>query len=97
MKCAKAGMHRARLLGFDTPEVFSPKCTSDWFRGMQATWYLRYLLWSASHIRTAIDGEDRYGRKLVTLFINSVDAARLMQRAEMARSYHGGIREGWCS
>ncbi|MFN6978163.1 MAG: thermonuclease family protein [Gemmobacter sp.] len=94
--CPDTGAARARLTGFDAPEVFSPGCRAEWQAGMAATLALRRMLWSASDIRVVRQGADRYGRILVAAFIDGEPLSRRMIAAGHARPYAGGRRTGWC-
>lgn len=94
--CPGQGIERARLMGFDTPEVFSPRCASELWAGTQATWALQRRLWSADKVAIAFRGRDRYGRRLAILWVDGVNIARPMIEQGYARPYHGGHRRGWC-
>ena len=94
--CPDRDETRGRLVGFDTPEVFSPECASEWRRGVAATAYLRREIWAAEEIETRARGTDRYGRLLVTLYLDGADVAGRMVASGHARVYHGGARESWC-
>ncbi len=89
------GLHRARILAYDTPEL-SARCTSELVKAVAATWYLRWQLWRAGKITVRIDGNDRYGRKLILLLVDGEGVARRMVNAGLARWYDGGRRAGWC-
>ncbi|MCA0921064.1 thermonuclease family protein [Pseudooceanicola nanhaiensis] len=94
--CPGRGLESARLRGFDTPEVFSPQCTSEWVRGTQATVHLRFLLLRAGTVTIVKEGTDRYGRALVKLWVDGTSVATHMIEAGLARPYSGGRRAGWC-
>lgn len=94
--CAGDGMISARLLGFDTPEKYSPGCLSEFVAAEQASWALRMLIRKADRIVLRREGTDRYGRLLVRMELDGVDLARLMIRAGHARLYSGGPRGSWC-
>ena len=94
--CPEDGLESARLLGFDTPEKFAPKCLAEFVAAEKASWALRTLIQKADRIRLEQDGTDQYGRALVRLEVDGVDVARLMIRAGHARAYGGGPRGGWC-
>ncbi|WP_135503473.1 thermonuclease family protein [Roseovarius aestuariivivens] len=96
MYCPGRGMEKARLIGFDTPEIFSPRCASELYRGLRAKWALRAMLWQADRISIVRQGEDRYGRALVFVALDDVPVARRMIDADHARAYAGGQRAGWC-
>lgn len=94
--CPEDGMVSARLLGFDTPEMYSPRCVAEFVASEKAAWHLRALIQGAERMTLAMQGTDRYGRALVRLEINGVDVARLMIRDGHARQYSGGLRGEWC-
>ncbi len=94
--CPEEGMQSARLLGFDTPEKYSPKCLGEFLAAERASWHLRALIQGADRLSLTQEGTDQYGRALVRLELDGVDVARLMIRAGHARQYGGGLRGGWC-
>lgn len=96
LACPESDATRGRLVGFDTPEVFSPACPAEWRAGVAATIALRRAIWSAGRIETEDLGEDRYGRRLVRLRLDGEDVSDWMVEAGHARVYDGGRREGWC-
>lgn len=87
---------RARLVGFDTPELFSPNCAWEAQQALKAKWRLRLLIWDADDLLVVRKGRDRYGRALVALGLDGVPVARSMIETGLARPYHGGRRAGWC-
>jgi len=87
----------ARIRGYDTPEVFSPKCTSEALRGTAATFRLRAILWSADTLTMDAYGEDRYGRLLIDMRADGRKVSSLMIETGLARPYDGGQRQGWCN
>jgi endonuclease YncB( thermonuclease family) len=94
--CPGRGLVSARLLGFDTPEVYSPKCVGEWWAGTRASWALSRHLWFADDVKIVLSGSDRYDRHLATLFIDGRNIASTMISEGHARPYSGGGREGWC-
>lgn len=94
--CPEDGIQSARLLGFDTPEKYAPKCLAEFVAAEKASWHLRALIQKANRLSLGFDGRDQYGRALARLEIDGVDVARLMIRAGHARTYGGGLRGGWC-
>ena len=94
--CPGRGLQSARLLGFDTPELYSPRCFREWWAGTKASWALSKNLWFADEVNIVLSGTDRYNRRLATLFIDGTNLSRLMVDAGHARPYAGGKREGWC-
>ncbi|MGL5010375.1 MAG: thermonuclease family protein [Paracoccaceae bacterium] len=92
--CA-GGIERARLEGFDAPELFSPGCLGELVAAQKAKWVLRgHLL--AEGVRLERGGLDRYARRLVTVWVGDAPLAQMMVEAGHARSYAGGTRGGWC-
>lgn len=95
--CPEDGMVSARLLGFDTPEKYAPKCVEEFVAAEKASWALRTLIQKADRISLTHEGTDQYGRSLVRLDLDGVDVARAMIRAGHARQYAGGLRGTWCT
>jgi len=95
--CRGRGLFKARLTGFDAPEVFSPSCASEFAAGMAATWHLRRILFDADTIAVGFSGRDRYGRDLVSLAVDGRPVAGRMIADGHARAYGGGARGGWCA
>lgn len=94
--CPAKGITSARLVGFDTPELFSPRCPSELTRAIAAKWQLRLLLWRADEVTVVKQGTDRYGRSLVRVWTDGTSVVHHMIAAGYGRSYAGGKREGWC-
>jgi micrococcal nuclease len=95
--CPEDGMQSARLLGFDTPELYGPRCMAEFVAAQKASWALRTLIQRADRLELTHRGTDQYGRALVLLQVNGVDVAREMIRAGHGRPYGGGLRGTWCS
>jgi micrococcal nuclease len=96
LMCPEEGMQSARLLGFDTPEKYSPKCVAEFVAAERATWALRTLIQKADRLKVTHDGRDQYGRALIRLELDGQDVADRMIRSGHARSYGGGPRGSWC-
>lgn len=94
--CPEDGMTSARLVGFDTPEKYSPRCLDEFVAAETASWALRTMIQKADRIGLTHQGTDRYGRVLVRLELDGVDVARSMIRAGHARPYGAGPRGSWC-
>jgi micrococcal nuclease len=94
--CPATGIERARLVGYDAPELFSPKCMGELVAAQQAKWALRGLLLGTAQLRLERAGTDRYDRRLVTIYLGPVPLARKMIHGGYGRSYSGGARDGWC-
>lgn len=97
LHCKHRGLLRARLVGFDTPEVFSPKCAYEAWRGQAATWELRRLLFNAKTATYIFQGLDRYGRSLISVYLDGKSLALSMVGSGHAVAYDGGARKNWCS
>ena len=95
--CPGRGLMKTRLKGFDTPEVFSPRCISEWTSGTAATWHLRRILFGADKITVGFSGTDRYGRQLASLAADGRSVAGRMVAEGYARPYDGGQREEGCN
>jgi micrococcal nuclease len=96
MACPGTGEVKARLLGFDTPEVYSPGCREELAAGRQATALLREVLRSGPITEARFEGHDRYGRELVRLQVGGQDVARQMIASGYAVPYSGGRSPDWC-
>ena len=96
MRCPARGMFRARLVGYDAPEVFSPACDEEREAGREATRALRAMLEEAEDLDFAFGEADEYGRTLVTLTADGADVARSMIAAGHGRRYQGGEGPDWC-
>jgi endonuclease YncB( thermonuclease family) len=94
--CGEEGLQSARLLGFDTPEKYSPRCVAEFVAAERASWALRTLIQKADRLTLTRDGVDQYGRALVRLELDGQDVADRMIRAGHGRRYGGGPRGGWC-
>ena len=87
-----------RLLGFDTPETFQPKCERERVLGFTAKARLRALLDNAANVTLRSSGRsDRYDRQLASLQIDGVDVGDLLISENLARPYRGGQRTSWCN
>lgn len=94
--CPEDGMGSARLVGFDTPEMYAPRCLGEFVAAQKAAWALRTLIQKADRIGLTHQGTDKYGRALVLMEIDGIDVARLMIRDGHGRQYSGGLRGVWC-
>lgn len=94
--CSGRGFLSGRLTGFDAPELFSPKCFSEFAMALRAKWALRWILLTTEDITVVREGTDRYERALIFLASDGVPVARMMIERGHARAYDGGHREGWC-
>lgn len=88
---------RVRLVGFDTPEIFSPRCASEAQTGEMARRMLAGMIATARSAELAIRPErDRYGRTLAVLLLDGADVGPRLVAAGLARPYEAGRRQSWC-
>ncbi len=67
---------RVRLLDIDTPEIHSPSCKAELQLGFKAKTRLQTLVHSAHEIAVRYtDQNDRYGRRLGSLYLDGEDVA----------------------
>jgi len=96
----RCGEEPLRLVGFDCPETWKPKCPAEMNRGLAATRRLKELL-ATKPFRAVRSpkGKDRYGRTLALLYIDGENVADVMIRERLARILlydHGEQRRSWC-
>jgi endonuclease YncB( thermonuclease family) len=96
-RCPGAGVVRARLTGFDTPELYGPRCAAEAAAAVAAQAYLRWTLARAGSLQVAMAGTDRYGRRLAGVHVDGDRLADRMVEGGHARRYAGGARQGWCA
>ena len=87
-----------RLLGYDTPETWRPRCEWEREHGERATAMLQDMIDTGAPMHLVITGErDGRGRWLVRLVIGGYDAAGLLWIAGLARPHEGSGRTApWC-
>lgn len=89
---------RYRLVGFDTPETYHPRCKYEADLGALATSRVKSLLSIVAIIDLAVlPGHDRYGRGLARLSINTTDLGAILINDGLALPYRGGRRPDWCA
>ena len=87
---------RARIDGYDTPELFSAACAAEQEAGQQARRALATAAGATRRTQVAFLGGDKYGRELVDMRLDGRRVAALMVEAGHGRRYLGGLRGGWC-
>ena len=95
LACPEQGAMRVRILGYDAPELFSPKCDAEHAAALRATQTLRNLARLAP-VEVAFRGHDRYGRWLADMRLGGRRVATAMVESGNGRRYFGSLREGWC-
>lgn len=96
MRCAGTAVFRARLTGFDTPEIFSPRCSAEKRLGLSGKARLAQLVAQARSLDAVLGRYDRYGRRLVRLSLDGTDVAQTLVSEGYAVRYNGGRRIDWC-
>ncbi len=100
---AGGGAFPARIVGYDAPELFSPRCPAERQAALASQAALSRLLreggamaGQAGGLRIALLGPDRYRRELVDLRVGGERVADRMVAEGHGRRYLGGRRGGWC-
>lgn len=94
--CIDRGRVRARIVGYDSPELFSPACTAERAAAEQALRVLANWVRHATSTEVAFLGSDRYGRQLVDMRLSGQRVAAAMVETGNGRRYFGSLRGGWC-
>jgi micrococcal nuclease len=94
--CSDTGIERVRFVGFDAPELFSPKCVSELVAAQKAKWALRAHLIGTTDLRMERGKLDRYERRLIRLWLKDRSLSQMMIAGGNARAYGGGSRGSWC-
>lgn len=86
-----------RLMGFDAPETFQPKCEEERALGLKTKARLQALLDSKPWQLIKSKGKDKYGRVLGRLMIDGEDVADILVGEGLAHRYDGRAkRQPWC-
>ena len=96
LSCPGEAPERARLTGYDTPEVFSPGCRAERALGETATERLRALVRDGETFTITRRGYDRYDRRLAKVAIDGRDVGDILVSEGLALRYSGGRRIDWC-
>jgi endonuclease YncB( thermonuclease family) len=96
LACPEEGWMRARIVGYDAPERFSPACEAERAAAARATRVLGAWVRQATRVEAAVLGRDRYGRRLVDMRLSGLRVARRMVETGNGRRYFGSLRGGWC-
>jgi endonuclease YncB( thermonuclease family) len=96
LRCADGRELRARITGYDSPELFSPRCPAEAAAADAARRALAAMVDGASRTEVAFLGRDRYRRELVDMRLDGTRVATAMVDAGHGRRYFGALREGWC-
>jgi endonuclease YncB( thermonuclease family) len=96
LRCQEAGTMRARIVGYDSPELYSPRCERERAAAERARQALASRVRHATGTEVAFLGHDRYGRALVDMRLSGQRVARGMVESGNGRRYFGSLRGGWC-
>jgi micrococcal nuclease len=96
LSCPGRGTERARITGYDAPELFSASCAAERAAADQARRVLENWTRNAYPLEVAFTGRDRYDRALVDMRLGGSRVAAAMVEAGHGRRYFGALRGGWC-
>jgi endonuclease YncB( thermonuclease family) len=96
LACAGRGAVRARIVGYDSPELFSPGCDAERAAAEEARRVLENWVRRSAGTEVAFLGSDRYDRRLVDMRLSGQRVATAMVEAGNGRRYFGSLRGGWC-
>lgn len=96
LSCPGQGRLRSRLVGFDTPEITSPRCRAEAQLGDQAKRRLQQLVGQSQQTEARFRGLDRYKRHLVILRLDGRNVSDTLVSEGLAVRYSGGQRIDWC-
>ena len=84
-----------RVAGIDTPEIRG-KCESEKAKAKEARDAARAPLKNAKHISLQHVERGKFFRIVASIIADGVSLGDVLITCELARSYDGGKREGWC-
>lgn len=91
---------RIRLVGFDAPELHSPRCPDEFKLAICAHDRLNALIDEGRKFGGRLERtgrRDKYNRTLARLYVQGRDVAGIMIEEGLARAYDGqSKRKGWC-
>jgi micrococcal nuclease len=94
--CPGQGWMRARIVGYDSPELRSPGCEAERAAVVAAKLALGAWVRQATRVEVAVLGRDRYGRRLVDMRLGGRRVAQGIVEAGNGRRYVDRMRRGWC-
>jgi endonuclease YncB( thermonuclease family) len=96
LSCPGQGTERARITGYDAPELQSAACAAERQAAEEARRVLENWVRNAYPLEVAFTGRDRYDRALVDMRLGGSRVAAAMVEAGHGRRYFGNLRGGWC-
>jgi micrococcal nuclease len=87
--------HNVRLLGIDAPEIRG-KSMEEKAAAIAARDHLRSLVLD-KNVAFTVSSTDKYGRLLVSMYIDKMNVSEAMLHAGHAKPYDGGTREPYVS
>ena len=86
-----------RLMGFDTPETYRPKCAEEKALGLKAKARLAQIVEEAGQLDLRLENKlDRYDRHLAVGMADGQEVGAILVAEGLARPYDGGQRGSWC-
>ena len=90
------GDRRVRLMGYDTPEIYHPRCALEKKAGEAETRLMKALVAEGPVTGEKVVGKDRYGRDLAWVAIDGKDVSATMLKTQWALPYAGHAHPDWC-
>ena len=97
LRCPDLRPVNVRLLGYDAPESYKPRCREEAIAGLRAKEALHGYVAQARNPVFHLHGVDRYGRPLMSVQFDGHDISDLMISEGYGVAYHGERRIDWCS
>jgi endonuclease YncB( thermonuclease family) len=92
--CPGRAVERARIVGYDAPELFSPGCVAERAAAQAARSGLSAMV--VGPVEVTFLRRDKYDRALVDMRAGGERVATRMVAEGHGRRYLGGARGGWC-
>jgi endonuclease YncB( thermonuclease family) len=81
-----------RIIGVDTPEIYSPHCPAELIAGNAATGRLHFLLRRGNVSVIRFSRPDKYGRTLARVFVGDAEVAKVLIQEGYGVLYDGKSR-----
>jgi endonuclease YncB( thermonuclease family) len=81
-----------RIIGIDTPEIYSPHCQTELIAGNAATGRLHFLLRKGNVSVIRYSRPDKYGRTLARVFVGDAEVAKVLIQEGYGVLYDGKTR-----
>lgn len=90
------GTNYYRLIGYDTPETYRPRCHAEYEWGLRATARLTELLADGSAVLTSTSELDKYNRLLAEVTVKARKLSNIMISEGLARRWPITQKRRWC-